>query len=616
MVVAIEQLSYKPITATGSITRRLDERSTEPYVSVYDFGAVGDDVTDDTDAIQRAINACFPQHEYISMASLRGNRVLYFPPGSYRTFKPLFMYSVAGAKLVGGGPTGTAIHNCCELDTVTAIASGLSTTGLDGINAQYRTIMTITSVSAGTLCPGTIISGAGIFAGSVISGQLTGTPGGAGTYKVTPTQVVGGPITITGNNTTAFACQGVAYSQWEGLSFASYKGMGFDWFHDNTGFFGPQICLWNHCGFSGPTTGCRVGVGGPQCDTSTWLDCIFGGCDIAIDFMTQNAISNTIIGGDIQSCRIGVHAHGGSVAAIHGMGFQAQVDWDISIEGGFNDPYCITGISTESRNFFHCGSPQAGGTLIGCGQRNASYGVFAQSSSIGLLNIIGCMTNGGKVVAGNPLTIDGSIFYRNDALDDYIASVQHDSIGLINNSYFGGLIANRIIRQKITTAGRRTYDLEATSLTDTVVLYDSYVVTNGTNYIGCSVTIASPGVVSFGGGAHYLLADQPVAFNHLSGSMPTGITADTTYYVSATGLTPTTFTLRTQPGGAGSAVNTSSTGSNVIMRLVRKWAVGDQLAKSNVAAGGSPGWMCTAAGVALTTAGPAAVLKAMANVAA
>lgn len=55
-----------------------------------DFGAVGDGVADDTDAVQQAIDA---QLE-------RLNKIVYFPPGTYRTTRPLVVPDIEGA---GGG---------------------------------------------------------------------------------------------------------------------------------------------------------------------------------------------------------------------------------------------------------------------------------------------------------------------------------------------------------------------------------------------------------------------------------------------------------------------------------------------------------------------------------
>jgi hypothetical protein len=74
---------------------------------------------------------------------------------------------------------------------------------------------------------------------------------------------------------------------------------------------------------------------------------------------------------------------------------------------------------------------------------------------------------------------------------------------------------------------------------------------------GATVTIsnASPGVVTLA--SHGFVANDPVVFS-TTGSLPTGLTAGTKYYVK-TVLTGNTFTVSATAGGA--AINTSSAGS-------------------------------------------------------
>jgi hypothetical protein len=80
---------------------------------------------------------------------------------------------------------------------------------------------------------------------------------------------------------------------------------------------------------------------------------------------------------------------------------------------------------------------------------------------------------------------------------------------------------------------------------------------------GCTetgpVTISNgtPAVVTWAGG-HGLTAGAPVVFA-TTGALPTGLTAGTTYYVVAAGITSTTFSVSATPGGA--AINTTGAGS-------------------------------------------------------
>jgi len=110
----------------------------------------------------------------------------------------------------------------------------------------------------------------------------------------------------------------------------------------------------------------------------------------------------------------------------------------------------------------------------------------------------------------------------------------------------------------------------STLATGTLVLYDRLVhasgldgtQTNPQSVMGntgsgtCTITIASPAVVSIT--AHGFGIDQQVKFS-TTGTLPTGITAGTTYFVISTGYTANSFSISTTHGG--SAVNTSGSQS-------------------------------------------------------
>src|ERR1700757_4855286 len=74
-----------------------------------------------------------------------------------------------------------------------------------------------------------------------------------------------------------------------------------------------------------------------------------------------------------------------------------------------------------------------------------------------------------------------------------------------------------------------------------------------------TVTIASPGV--FTDTAHGFSANQPVKFK-TTGTLPTGITANTWYYV----VSPTTNTYSVAATAGGAAINTSGTQSGTHTR--------------------------------------------------
>lgn len=73
-----------------------------------------------------------------------------------------------------------------------------------------------------------------------------------------------------------------------------------------------------------------------------------------------------------------------------------------------------------------------------------------------------------------------------------------------------------------------------------------------------TMTVASPAVVTLT--AHGLLADDAIFFT-TTGALPTGVTANTLYYVLSTSLTSSTFRFSLTRGGA--AINSSGTQSGV-----------------------------------------------------
>lgn len=81
------------------------------------------------------------------------------------------VYATYGTGAVSTGPSGTPP------------VAGASVTG-----AIAGTTLTVSAVGSGTLRPGQPISGTNVTAGTYIVGQLTGAPGGAGTYQVSVSQ--------------------------------------------------------------------------------------------------------------------------------------------------------------------------------------------------------------------------------------------------------------------------------------------------------------------------------------------------------------------------------------------------------------------------------------------
>ena len=102
-----EESGYTSQTGPSTISpvqRTLQNKLDESQASVRDFGAVGDGATDDSIAIQRAIDQVFPVSFYTS-AGVR--RSLHFPAGTYLITTPITVPPYA--RLYGDGPDSTII---------------------------------------------------------------------------------------------------------------------------------------------------------------------------------------------------------------------------------------------------------------------------------------------------------------------------------------------------------------------------------------------------------------------------------------------------------------------------------------------------------------------------
>lgn len=121
------------LTPAGAINRPINEKLQET-VSVMDFGATGDGITDDTDAIQAAID---------SFTSAGGT--VFFPTGNYKTTVALSM--VANVSLVGTGANSSIIKPVGCHGVEFAYSSGfqytlISQIGFDGYTGSAASTYT------------------------------------------------------------------------------------------------------------------------------------------------------------------------------------------------------------------------------------------------------------------------------------------------------------------------------------------------------------------------------------------------------------------------------------------------------------------------------------------
>lgn len=93
------------------------------------------------------------------------------------------------AKAVTNFTRGQKVFASVSTGAVSAGAAGaLLNDGAVVTGSIATNTLTVTAVTSGTLKPGQPIAGSGITAGTVIVNQLTGTPGGIGTYTVSISQ--------------------------------------------------------------------------------------------------------------------------------------------------------------------------------------------------------------------------------------------------------------------------------------------------------------------------------------------------------------------------------------------------------------------------------------------
>ena len=134
-------------SVNSPVSRTLQQRL-DDYVNAYDFGITGDGITDDTAAIQRAINQLFLNTSAKASAStavgIASRKVLVFPAGKYVISSTLYIPSYA--VIVGAGAEKTVFQTSANAssiifvnDTATAsIHPALSTTSY---NNQPRNIL-------------------------------------------------------------------------------------------------------------------------------------------------------------------------------------------------------------------------------------------------------------------------------------------------------------------------------------------------------------------------------------------------------------------------------------------------------------------------------------------
>lgn len=143
------------------------------------------------DQLNNALRLYFNQidNDWASVLDAYGMRYLAAPYGAFSD----------SANQKDGSPTTAYAFQYNTTDYSNGVEVTSHTASVTGSIAT--TTLTVSAVASGTLLPGMTITGTGITAGTYIVVQLTGTPGGVGTYTVNISQTVIS-TTITGNYPT------------------------------------------------------------------------------------------------------------------------------------------------------------------------------------------------------------------------------------------------------------------------------------------------------------------------------------------------------------------------------------------------------------------------------
>ncbi len=327
---------------------------------------------------------------------------------------------------------------------------------------------------------------------------------------------------------SVFVTNGFQYSRIELIDFeAGTNGVCVDLDYDGSGLGGValQSNTLADCFFNGGDYGVRIGFTGFMGSENLFLNNFFNAHTAAGLYCGNfNALQQTVIGGNFQSCNYAINTNLGSVNVIMGVGFQVNSAYDIYSPSATSNTINIIGCRSESVNFaeIHCR-----GTVTGCHQTSASNGDFVSISggAGAAVTISGCLSNKGCIrpTGAAIVSIHDSCFDRDDFLQ------QSNFWNFSQNSQEGSLILENI----------------------------RYGATNK------SIRL------------------QRIGPDNSASANPVYRTE-----TSAAALTDSNI--------AGFSFN-----------------VGDTIWQSVPVAGGSPGWVCTTAGVA----GVGAVFKAMANLA-
>ncbi len=225
-------------------------------------------------------------------------------------------------------------------------------------------------------------------------------------------------IENTSSNGNVFTTNGCQYSRFERFLLVSNgTGTCFDLDWDGLG----STCALQSNTFSdiytsGGNYGIRIGKTGNMGSETSFINCFFNLHTVAgVRTNNGNALQQSMFGGNIQSCAIGIWVSSGSFPTIHGVGFQSQTGFDIQVDNSALDTYSILGCRTEGTSFAKIQNG-ASAHMAGCTQSATATSSFAfiegspgTTAGPGMLTIDSCVSRNGTI------TGNGHVYLRGNA---------------------------------------------------------------------------------------------------------------------------------------------------------------------------------------------------------
>ena len=252
---------------SNSVQRTVQQRL-DDYVSVKDFGAVGDDSTADVTAIQNAIDAIYINTDTTASADTRAQRVLFFPAGTYKINSALKIPPYA--HLVGEGPDKTIIKNSGS----NAVMVMQDDEGNVGSNIGNSGATTPTQVQVENMTLRTSVAYGGVSLDRVTNAYFNNVKfhgsyasGGSDSSNAKGVTVTNSTATYTTTNVVFNQCQFTKFARLVDLSF-NCTNVKFHACDFKTAYYGALI----GAEMDGSTTGLDDGPRDIQFTSSSWSD--------------------------------------------------------------------------------------------------------------------------------------------------------------------------------------------------------------------------------------------------------------------------------------------------------------------------------------------------------